>query len=214
MTLALQAVTVTRRGAARPVFAPVTLSVPAGTIATVMGPSGAGKSTLLAAVGGHLAPGDRVAGQVTLGGADMLALPAEARRIGVMFQDAGLFPHLSVGQNLGFGLAAEVRGRAARRAAVEASLAQAGLAGFFDRDPATLSGGERARAALMRALLARPRALLLDEPFARLDLDLRAEMRGFVFGHLRQAGIPALMVSHDPADAEAAGGPVLALRRG
>jgi putative thiamine transport system ATP-binding protein len=214
MTLGLEAVTVTRRGAGAPVFAPVTLSVPPGTVATVMGPSGAGKSTLLAALGGHLAPGDRVAGRVTLDGADMLALPAEARRIGVMFQDAGLFPHLSVGQNLGFGLAAEVRGRAARRAEVEAALDRAGLSGFFDRDPATLSGGERARAALMRALLARPRALLLDEPFARLDTALRADLRGFVLGHLRQASIPALMVSHDPEDAEAAGGPVVTLHPG
>lgn len=214
MTLALEAVTVTRRGGATPVFGPVTLSVPPGAVATVMGPSGAGKSTLLAAIGGHLAPGDRVSGRVTLDGADVLVLPAEARRIGVLFQDAGLFPHLSVGQNLGFGLAAEVRGRAARRAAVEAALDRAGLPGFFDRDPATLSGGERARAALMRALLARPRALLLDEPFARLDTALRADLRGFVLDHLRQAGIPALMVSHDPADAEAAGGPVVTLRPG
>lgn len=214
MTLTLEAVTVTRRGAGAPVFAPVTLSVSPGTVATVMGPSGAGKSTLLAAIGGHLAPGDRVAGRVTLDGAEMLPLPAEARRIGVMFQDAGLFPHLSVGRNLGFGLAAEVRGRAVRRAAVEAALDRAGLSGFFERDPATLSGGERARAALMRALLARPRALLLDEPFARLDTALRADLRGFVLGHLRQAGIPALMVSHDPADAEAAGGPVVTLRPG
>lgn len=94
-----------------------------------------------------------------------------------MFQDALLFPHLSVGDNLAFGLAADIRGRAARRAAVEAALSRAGLAGFRDRDPATLSGGQRARAALMRALLARPRALLLDEPFSRLDADLRAGIR-------------------------------------
>lgn len=209
MTLALLSLAVTRRGAAAPVFPPVTLRVAPGSVATVMGPSGAGKSTLLAAVGGHLGPGDRVEGRVTLDGDDMLPLPAEARRIGVLFQDAALFPHLSVGQNLGFGLAPEVRGRAARRAAVEAALERAGLGGAFDRDPATLSGGERARAALMRALLARPRALLLDEPFARLDTGLRSDLRGFVFAHLRAAGIPALLVTHDAEDAAAAGGPLV-----
>jgi len=211
MTLALEAVSVTRAGAAAPLFAPVSLTVPPGTVVTVMGPSGAGKSSLLAAIGGHLGPGDRVAGRVTLTGADVLALLAEARRIGLMFQDALLFPHLSVGQNLAFGLAPGVRGRAARRAAVAGALDAAGLAGFEHRDPATLSGGERARVALMRALLARPRALLLDEPFSRLDTDRRAELRRFVFGHLRQAAIPALLVSHDAADAEAAGGPVVRL---
>lgn len=214
MTLAIEALTVTRRGSAAPVFAPVSLCVAPGAVATVMGPSGAGKSTLLAAVGGHLGPGDRVAGRVTLDGVEILPLAAEARQIGVIFQDAALFAHLSVGQNLGFGLSAEVRGRAARRAAVETALDRAGLGGAFDRDPATLSGGERARAALMRALLARPRALLLDEPFARLDAGLRADMRGFVFAHLRAAGIPALLVTHDAEDAAAAAGPVLGLDPG
>jgi putative thiamine transport system ATP-binding protein len=175
-----------------------------------MGPSGIGKSTLLDAIGGHLVYGFAVSGRVELAGRDMLALPTEARRIGVLFQDAMLFPHLSVGDNLAFGLARGVRG-AARRAAVEEALEQAGLAGFAGRDPATLSGGQRARAALMRALLAEPLALLLDEPFSRLDTELRAEIRAFVFDHLRARAIPALMVTHDASDAEAAGGVVVQL---
>jgi len=104
-----------------------------------------------------------------------------------------------------------VRGRKARRAAVEAALEQAGLGGFHDRDPATLSGGQRARAALMRALLARPLALLLDEPFSALDSQLRGEIRGFVFDHIRERGIPALLVTHDLRDARAAGGAVITL---
>ncbi|EEW24172.1 ATP-binding cassette domain-containing protein [Rhodobacter ferrooxidans] len=192
-------------------FAPLTLHIPAGAVVTVMGPSGVGKSTLLDAIGGHLAHGFRLSGQVLLSGHDVSRLPAEARRIGLVFQEALLFPHLSVGDNLAFGLPAALRGRKLRRAAVEAALDQAGLAGMHDRDPATLSGGQRARAALMRTLLAEPAALLLDEPFANLDAGLKAEIRRFTLDHVKARAIPALMVTHDPDDAAAAGGAVVAL---
>jgi putative thiamine transport system ATP-binding protein len=211
MSLMLTRLSVTATGAAQPLFAPLTLVVPAGEIVTVMGPSGVGKSTLLEAIGGHLAHGFTASGAITLDGRDMTRLPAEARRIGMLFQDALLFPHLSVGDNLAFGLARRVRGKAARQAAVAEALAQAGLAGFAGRDPATLSGGQRARAALMRALLAEPLALLLDEPFSKLDTALRGDIRRFVFDHVRARGIPVLMVTHDAGDAEAAGGPVVSL---
>ncbi len=196
--------------AGAPLFGALSLRVEPGEVATLMGPSGIGKSTLLDAIGGHLAHGFKVSGRVELSGRDVLTQPAEARRIGVLFQDAMLFPHLSVGDNLAFGLAQSVRG-AARSAAVEEALDQAGLAGFATRDPATLSGGQRARAALMRALLAKPEALLLDEPFSRLDAELRAEIRGFVFEHLRVRKIPGLLVTHDTSDAEAAAGAVVQL---
>ena len=146
-----------------------------------------------------------------LNGLDVTHVRAENRRIGILFQDELLFPHLSVGDNLAFGLAARHHGRAARRRAVDAALEQAGLAGFHDRDPATLSGGQRARVALMRALLAEPRALLLDEPFAKLDAELRTEIRSFVFSHIRARGVPVLLVSHDASDADAAAGPVVAM---
>ncbi|WP_284325577.1 ATP-binding cassette domain-containing protein [Cypionkella aquatica] len=192
-------------------FAPITLRVAAGGVAVVMGPSGVGKSTLLDGIGGHLAHGFLAQGRVLIADRDVTALPAETRRIGVMFQDALLFPHLSVGDNLAFGLTPTLRGRSQRRAAVEAALAQAGLAGMYLRDPATLSGGQRARAALMRTLLAEPQALLLDEPFSKLDASLRAEMRQFVFDHARARGIAVLMVTHDPEDATAAGGIVVEL---
>ncbi|NCO21045.1 MAG: ATP-binding cassette domain-containing protein [Rhodobacterales bacterium] len=210
MTLALIDISL-RLGEAAPLFSPLTLTVRPGEIATVMGPSGIGKSTLLDGIGGHLDAGFTLTGRVLLEGKDIAGLPAEARRIGLMFQDAVLFPHLSVGDNLAFGLARSVRGRAARRAAVTAALGLAGLSGLYDRDPATLSGGQRARAALMRTLLAEPRALLLDEPFSKLDAALRSEMRDFTFAHIRLRNIPALMVTHDPADAEATGGPVVDL---
>ncbi|MDX2485355.1 MAG: ATP-binding cassette domain-containing protein [Pseudodonghicola sp.] len=210
MTLELREVAVAAKEA-KPLFPPLTLVVRPGEVATVMGPSGIGKSTLLDAIAGHLTHGFFLSGSIRLDGTDLAPLPAEARRVGLMFQDAVLFPHLSVGDNLAFGLARSVRGRAARRAVVEAALERAGLAGMHDRDPATLSGGQRSRAALMRTLLAEPRALLLDEPFSKLDAALRAEMRAFTFEHIRSRDIPALMVTHDPADAEAANGPLIDL---
>jgi putative thiamine transport system ATP-binding protein len=210
MTLDLLTVAVAPKGAA-PLFPPVSLTIRPGEVATLMGPSGIGKSTLLDAIGGHLARGFTLTGAIRLDGTDLAALPAEARRVGLMFQDAVLFPHLSVGDNLAFGLARSVRGRATRREAVETALERAGLSNLYDRDPATLSGGQRSRAALMRTLLAEPRALLLDEPFSKLDATLRDDLRTFTFQHVRDRNIPALMVTHDPADAKAACGPVINL---
>ena len=194
-----------------PLFPALSIEVLPGQVVTVMGPSGIGKSTLLDAIAGHLARGFSVCGQVILNGRCLNGLAPETRRIGLMFQDAVLFPHLSVADNLAFGLASHVKGRAARAKAVGQALEQAGLAGMEQRDPATLSGGQRARVALMRTLLAEPQALLLDEPFSKLDAGLREEMRSFTFGHIRDRGIPSLLVTHDPQDATAAGGPVIAL---
>jgi len=189
----------------------VSVTVPPGSISTVIGPSGSGKSTLLAYTSGFLDPAFAASGSVSVNGREIIGLPPEQRCVGILFQDDLLFPHLSVGGNLAFGLHSSVTGRAKRRAAIEEALEQAGLAGFYDRDPTTLSGGQRARAALMRTLLARPDALLLDEPFSKLDRELRNEFRGFVFSHARSRGLPTLMVTHDVEDAEAAGGEVIDL---
>lgn len=179
-----------------------------GEVFTVMGPSGVGKSTLLAMVAGFIDPVFETRGRVLLDGMDITGLPVEERRVGLLFQDPLLFPHLSVGGNLRFGLPA---GSGDRQALVETALADIGLQGFAERDPATLSGGERARVALMRLLLSEPCAALLDEPFSKLDAGLRQDMRELVFTRLRAAGLPAILVTHDAADADAAGGPVLVL---
>ena len=188
----------------------VDFTIPPGEILTVMGPSGVGKSTLLSAISGHLAPPFTLAGQITLNGHDLRLMPPTARRIGILFQDHLLFPHLSVGGNLAFALPPG-GARAARRARVEQALSEIGLTRFFDRDPATLSGGQKARVALMRMLLAEPQLLLLDEAFSGLDRDLRQQIRSLVFTHAKARALPVLMVTHDPEDAAASNGPILPL---
>lgn len=180
--------------------------VPPGQVLTVMGPSGSGKSTLLAALIGALPPGFNATGTVTLNGRAVMDLPTQDRRIGLLYQDDVLFPHLSVAQNLGFGLKPGGN-KTARLTQIETMLDRIGLAGFGPRDPATLSGGQRARVALARTLLAAPEALLLDEPFARLDQTLRAQIRRLVFA--MAAALPVILVTHDPEDARAAAGPVV-----
>ena len=195
--------------AGRVLIPPLELCVMPGEVLTLMGPSGSGKSTLLSFLGGTLPGMFRASGRVWIGEREVTALAPQRRRIGILFQDDLLFPHLSVGENLAFGLEASLRTRRARAQRIEAALAEAGLAGFAPRDPATLSGGQRARVALLRLLLAAPQALLLDEPFNKLDAALRAEFRRFVFAHAEAAGVPVLMVTHDAADAQAAGGVIL-----
>ena len=194
----------------RPLFASLEITVHPGEVVTVMGPSGCGKSTLLNYICGTLAPAFQASGSVRLSGRELVGLPLEQRRVGILFQDALLFPHLTVAENLAFGVASG-HSRRARRFLVETALLDAGLEGLGGRDPATLSSGQGARVALMRTLLAEPEALLLDEPFSKLDAELRARMRTFVFEHARQRSLPTLLVTHDPADAVDAGGPVIAL---
>ena len=184
-------------------------TVAPGEILTLMGPSGSGKSSLLAFVAGFLPPAFEAYGHVWLNGDEISALPAERRRVGLMFQDPLLFPHMSVEQNLLFAIPADVGPMARRREVAAAALAGVDLAAMGQRDPATLSGGQKARVALARVLLSSPRALLLDEPFSKLDTGLRQQMRELVFDKARTGGLPVLLVTHDEADASAAGGHVV-----
>ena len=187
------------------------LVIAPGEIVTLMGPSGSGKSSLLGHICGTLPAAFDVQGAVRLNGRVLDGLAPQDRHVGILFQDDLLFPHLSVGGNLAFALPASIKGRAERKARIDNALESAGLAGFADRDPATLSGGQRARVALMRVLLSQPGALLLDEPFSKLDSDLRDQIRSFVFDLARQNHLPTLMVTHDPEDYQAAHGRVIAL---
>ena len=175
-----------------------------GQILTLMGASGSGKSSVLAAIAGTLgsvnegAQALRFEGSVTLAGTELSHLPTARRGIGLLFQDPLLFAHMTVAENLLF--AVPPGPRAERLKQVQQALNDAEMADFGERDPATLSGGQRARVALMRALLAQPRALLLDEPFSKLDATLRDQFRAFVFEHIRRRNIPAVLVTHDTAD--------------
>ena len=182
-----------------------------GEVLTVMGPSGVGKSTLLAYITGTLPPAFKGMGNVLLDGQDITGLPSHKRKIGILFQDDLLFPHMSVGANLAFGMAAG-GSKAGRRAKIAEALVDVGLDGYAERDPATLSGGQCARVALVRMLLSDPHALLLDEAFSRLDAELRAQVRDLVFGVAKERALPVLMVTHDAEDAHAAGGKIIELQ--
>lgn len=209
MALVLTGVSVALSG--QMLVKPFSLSVPAGEIVTIMGPSGCGKSSLLSFIAGDLLPPLAGTGRIVLDGKDVSALPPERRRIGRLFQDDLLFPHMTVAENLLFGAP---RGpHVERDKTVQETLERIGMEGFGSRWPGTLSGGQRARVSLMRTLLARPGAVLLDEPFNKFDADLRGEMRRYVFDHLAAQRIPGLLVSHDMADAPA-GGRVLKIQDG
>ncbi|HHW4401015.1 TPA: ATP-binding cassette domain-containing protein [Aeromonas hydrophila] len=179
------------------------LQVTPGEVLTLMGPSGCGKSSLLAALAGVLpASGPiRLEGDVTLGARRLTQLPPQARRIGMLFQDDLLFDHLTVAENLMFGMPASVKGYGARREKAVTALAQVDLTSQADKLPGALSGGQKARVSLLRALLAEPEALLLDEPFSRLDKPLRAAFRALVFTQIKALAIPAILVTHDEDDA-------------
>lgn len=207
--LILEQVTVSL--ARRPLFAPLTLAVEPGVVLSVLGVSGAGKSSLLAHLAGALPPAFEAVGRVRMGEDVLDGLPPEQRRLGILFQDDLLFPHLSVGGNLSFGSRPH-RARGARRDAIARALESIGLGGFEARDPATLSGGQRARVALLRVLLSEPRALLMDEPFGRLDAVTRAQTREWVFDEVRRRRLPTLLVTHDREDVTAAAGPSLVLQ--
>ena len=182
----------------------VTLGLAAGEIGVLIGPSGCGKTTLLRAVAGleAVAAGSiRLSGELV--GAPGRSVAPEQRRIGMVFQDYALFPHLSVGRNVAFGIHELPRGEQQQR--VRECLALVGLEGSEARFPHELSGGQQQRVALARALAPRPRLMLLDEPFSNLDVDLRERLAHELRGILKAAGATALFVTHDQLEAFAIG---------
>lgn len=206
--LQLDQVVLSINGAA--LFEPLSFSVLPGTVTSLLGPSGCGKSSLLSYLCGILPPAITASGAIRIGDENLDRLPTEKRRLGLLFQDPLLFPHLDIAGNLLFGLS---RGgsRAQRRRRIDEALASVGLDGFANRDPATLSGGQQARVALLRVLLAEPRALLLDEPFNSLDDENRERVRKLVFDEAHRRELPTLLVTHDEQDVVAAGGAIINL---
>ena len=188
-----------------------------GEILTVMGPSGSGKSSLLNWLTGTLPNGFTATGEVWLNDENVSYLPTHLRHIGVLYQEALLFSHLSVAGNIAFAMpqdnknSAEKLNKKQRREKIEQALEQVGLAGMGNRHPDNLSGGQQARVALLRTLLSAPKAILLDEPFSKLDTQLRVDTRQLVFEQIRTHKLPAIMVTHDYSDAEAANGKVIHL---
>ncbi|MFN3292493.1 MAG: ABC transporter ATP-binding protein [Gemmobacter sp.] len=176
----------------------LSLTVPAGELVSLLGASGCGKTTTLRLVAGFLEP---TAGTITLGGKDLTRLPAHKRDIGLVFQSYALFPHLTVAENVAFGL--KQRGVAApdRSARIAAMLARVGLDHLADRLPGALSGGQRQRVALARALVIEPPLLMFDEPLSNLDARLRLEMRAEIRTLQRANGTTSVFVTHDQEEA-------------
>lgn len=176
----------------------ISIDVAAGSLTALLGPSGCGKTTVLNVIAG-LVPA--AAGEVWLGDQRLTETLAERRRVAVVFQKPLLFPHMSVAENVGFGLAMQGVPIPRRRAAVADALRLVQLEGFADRRPGALSGGQEQRVALARALVTEPRVLLLDEPLSALDESLRGEMRTLIRGLQRRLGVTTIFVTHDQREA-------------
>ena len=188
------------------------VTVEKGEILTVMGPSGSGKSTLLQAIAGHLDTPFSFSGSILIDGTNLASKPPHRRGVGVMFQDALLFEHMTVEQNIMFAMpSAKYQTKSRKRDAVAKLLHAVELEGMQHRVVTTLSGGQQSRISLLRTLAAEPQAVLLDEPFSKLDTALRKQIREWTFTQLRERNIPALLVTHDNADAVSAGGQTIEL---
>jgi ABC-type Fe3+/spermidine/putrescine transport system ATPase subunit len=189
----------------------VDLELRRGEIAAMLGPSGSGKSTLLRLVAGLESPDS---GSVAVSGRDVTTLPPERRGIGMVFQDFALFPHLSVRRNIEYGPRMKGLSRSGRHREAVAIAASFEIEGLLDRSPRSLSGGEAQRVALARALAGGPSVLLLDEPLSSLDAALRLRLRAEIAKRLREAGMTALLVTHDAKEALAVSDRIFLMRSG
>lgn len=203
MTLRLENLSINRNSGER-LFSDFNLEIKHGEIATLMGPSGCGKSTLLGLIAGHLSEDFSFSGKVNLEGIDVTSKPPHQRQVGILFQDDLLFPHLNVWQNLAFAIPNNVKKKHRKEAALNA-LESIKLSDLADSFPNQISGGQRARISLTRMLLAQPKLALLDEPFSKLDSEIRKEFRDWVIEQLHQANIPAILVTHDIEDRPSSG---------
>jgi len=189
----------------------ISLAVERGEFVSLLGPSGCGKTTTLQMIAGFVEPSG---GRVVMDGRDLLAVPAAQRGLGVVFQNYALFPHLTVAQNVAFGLEMRKVPKAELRGRVDEALALVGLAGMAARHPVQLSGGQQQRVALARALVIRPGLLLLDEPLSNLDAKLREEMQIELRRIQRATGVTTVMVTHDQAEAMALSDRVVLMHAG
>ena len=200
-----------RRFGVQSVLSGVSLAIEKGGYTVLLGPSGSGKSTLLNILGGFLAPSE---GSVLIEGVDVTAVPPARRPTATVFQDYALFPHMTVGANVGFGL--RMRGVSAKERKAKAldALAMVGLADAFDRRPHQLSGGQRQRVALARSLVVEPQLLLLDEPLGALDLKLRRQMQEELKALQRRVGTTFVHVTHDQEEAMAVADRIVVMNAG
>jgi iron(III) transport system ATP-binding protein len=189
----------------------VTLALPPGSLVTLLGPSGCGKTTTLRILAGLEQP---TSGRVFIGEREVTGLPPSGRNITMMFQSYALFPHLSVFENVAYGLRVQRRPAAEIRERVETALALVGLPGFGGRQPGQLSGGQQQRVALARAIVMEPEVLLFDEPLSNLDAKLRKRVRGELRHLQRRLGITSLYVTHDQAEALAMSDTVVVMNQG
>ncbi|MBM3715305.1 MAG: ABC transporter ATP-binding protein [Actinobacteria bacterium] len=176
----------------------IDLAIPAGKLTTLLGPSGCGKTTSLRMLAGYASP---TSGRILIDGVDSTRLPPEKRGLGMVFQSYALFPHLSVADNVGYGLKLRGLGRAERQQRVTESLEMVGLAHLAGSRPRRLSGGQQQRVALARAIAIRPKLLLLDEPLSNLDARLRVQMRSEIRRIQSETGLTVVLVTHDQDEA-------------
>ena len=187
------------------------LSIAAGELLAILGPSGCGKTTVLRLIGGYEFPD---AGEIRIGGTNVTTLPPDRRHVGMIFQNYALFPHMTAVENVEFGLRVRGVGKAERRKRAIEALHMTGLNGAGERRPAQLSGGEQQRVAVARALVTQPSVLLLDEPFANLDRNVRLRLRDELKALQRRLSVTMVFVTHDQEEALALADHIVIMNEG